>query len=252
MKKRKGMTRRFNLSNRWMYFLITLGILAITAVGVYAASYTASGAGHPYTEISTCGAGQILQMNTGGTAWTCANASGNSLSSAQLYYSTNQLNMGNSTPGYRGYVGNYQVNIWGNLGVNHRAQFGSVNVTEDLTTKGKILGGSGRTAIYTKEDGITLTTQQPDCSKIIKYFDCNGNPNLDSPQQYCSYNVVESTPITTCPSGYYSYLTSYRCGSGDAITIACMQAPTGQCSNPFGTSPYITYDFDCHFVGYLV
>jgi hypothetical protein len=37
MKKEKGLTIKINLSNRWIYFLITLGILAAIGVGVYAA-----------------------------------------------------------------------------------------------------------------------------------------------------------------------------------------------------------------------
>lgn len=69
MKKRKT---SFYMSHRLLYTLIALGILLITGVGVYATTYTASGAGHPYTEISTCAANQTLKMNSAGTAWTCA------------------------------------------------------------------------------------------------------------------------------------------------------------------------------------
>ncbi|MCK9568318.1 hypothetical protein M0R72_05195 [Candidatus Pacearchaeota archaeon] len=61
----------FKFSNRVLYSLITLGILIAVGVGVYAATYTATGAGHPYTEISTCGANQILRMNAAGTSWEC-------------------------------------------------------------------------------------------------------------------------------------------------------------------------------------
>jgi hypothetical protein len=71
MKKKRGRTIniKINFSNRWLYFLITLGILAIVGVGVWAVSYSPSGAGHPYTEISTCAENQILKMNNG--EWTC-------------------------------------------------------------------------------------------------------------------------------------------------------------------------------------
>jgi len=68
MKKGKN---NFKFSNRVLYSLITLGILIAVGVGVYAATYTASGAGHPYTEISTCATNQTLKMNADGTAWTC-------------------------------------------------------------------------------------------------------------------------------------------------------------------------------------
>jgi len=76
-KKKRGLNklRKFNiqihLTNRWLYTFIALGILAIIGVTVYAVTYPASGAGHPYTEISTCGANKILKMNADGTAWTC-------------------------------------------------------------------------------------------------------------------------------------------------------------------------------------
>lgn len=65
---KRGRDKRF--SNRLLYSLIALGIIAILSVGVYATTYTASGGGHPYTEISTCSIeGQILKMSGG--AWTC-------------------------------------------------------------------------------------------------------------------------------------------------------------------------------------
>ena len=72
MKKRRGIQIRINFTNRWLYSLIAIGILALIGVGVYAATYTASGAGHPYTEISTCGANQVLKMDATGTAWACS------------------------------------------------------------------------------------------------------------------------------------------------------------------------------------
>jgi len=78
MKKRKGVTVKINFTNRWLYTLIILGVLIAVGVGVYAATYSSSGAGHPYTEISTCAADQILKMNSAGTDWTCANPSSGS------------------------------------------------------------------------------------------------------------------------------------------------------------------------------
>ena len=52
MKKRGKINS--HISNRLLYTLIAVGILVLIGVGVYAATYTPSGAGHPYTEISTC------------------------------------------------------------------------------------------------------------------------------------------------------------------------------------------------------
>jgi hypothetical protein len=70
-KRGKSIKININLSNRWLYTLILIGILAAVGVGIYAATYSPSGAGHPYTEISTCGANQILKMNSAGNAWEC-------------------------------------------------------------------------------------------------------------------------------------------------------------------------------------
>lgn len=66
MKKGK---KNSHVSNRLLYTLITLGILIIIGVGVYAATYTASGGGHPITELSTCADTQILKMVGG--VWSC-------------------------------------------------------------------------------------------------------------------------------------------------------------------------------------
>ena len=64
------------MSNRFLYTLIAIGILAIVGVGVYA--YNSGGPpsyfGHSIEEIagpSGCVAGQYLQMTV--TGWTCAN-----------------------------------------------------------------------------------------------------------------------------------------------------------------------------------
>jgi len=73
MKKRKGLTIKMNFSNRWLYTLIAIGILAIIGVGVYAYGTTVpSTFGHSAGELappSPCISNQVLQWS--GTAWTC-------------------------------------------------------------------------------------------------------------------------------------------------------------------------------------
>jgi hypothetical protein len=118
--KKRGLTIKINLSNRWIYFLITLGILAIIGIGVYATTYTPSGAGHPYTEISTCGANQILKMNSAGDAWTCADdTSGGSskwtTSGNNIYNSnTGNVGIGTSTPTKKLEIGG-DMNVMGSI-----------------------------------------------------------------------------------------------------------------------------------------
>jgi hypothetical protein len=71
---KKGVNKKkvkFNLSNRLLYTLITLGIIAIVTTGVYAYA-SSNGVGHSYTELQPCSSGQILKTNDAGTAWTCA------------------------------------------------------------------------------------------------------------------------------------------------------------------------------------
>ena len=72
MKRKRGLGINIHLSNRWLYTFIALGILIAVGVGVWAATYTASGAGHPYTEISTCSNGQTLVTQNG--VWACVDA----------------------------------------------------------------------------------------------------------------------------------------------------------------------------------
>ena len=61
---------QINLTNRWLYTLIALGIFAIIGVGIYAANFIGpNGVGHDLSEIEPCADGQILQMIEG--VWSC-------------------------------------------------------------------------------------------------------------------------------------------------------------------------------------
>ena len=83
MKKRK--LNKLNISNRLSYTLITIILLSVIIVGVYAlAPGVKPNPGHLITEIAPpagCSSGQVLSWN--GTAWNCIKSGGN------FYYRTN-------------------------------------------------------------------------------------------------------------------------------------------------------------------
>jgi len=73
MKKRKGI--RINFTNRWLYTLIAILILAVIGVGVYALNPgVIPNPGHNYTAIATCAEGQGLV--TQGGKWVCSTGGG--------------------------------------------------------------------------------------------------------------------------------------------------------------------------------
>jgi len=80
---------KINFTKRWIYTLITLGILVIIGLGVYALTIGGTEKpGHPSLNISiptNCGIGQLMMFN--GTNLICGNTSTTNapLISGQLY-----------------------------------------------------------------------------------------------------------------------------------------------------------------------
>jgi hypothetical protein len=74
-KKARQINIKINFTNRWLYTLIAIGILAIIGVGIYAyGTNNPSVFGHSASELAPptgCTSGQLLQYN--GNTWVCSN-----------------------------------------------------------------------------------------------------------------------------------------------------------------------------------
>lgn len=85
-------------SKRWLYTFITITILAVLGVGVYAWANPITGVGHSHNELEPCANGEILQMNGG--EWSCVTPSSGGLwsqSGSEIYYNGN-VGIGTSNP----------------------------------------------------------------------------------------------------------------------------------------------------------
>jgi hypothetical protein len=72
--KKRNLDIHIHLTNRWLYTLIAIGILAIVSIGVYAyGTSNPSTFGHSVGELAPppgCSAGQFLQYD--GSSWVCS------------------------------------------------------------------------------------------------------------------------------------------------------------------------------------
>ena len=75
MTKKRGLQIKINLTNRWLYALITIGILMVVGVGVYAyGTSNPSIFGHSVNEVgfpTDCQVGEFLKWD--GNSWICSN-----------------------------------------------------------------------------------------------------------------------------------------------------------------------------------
>jgi hypothetical protein len=91
MKKKRELVIKINLSNRWLYTFIVVGILAIIGVGVLALTPgIAPNPGHLISELappSPCTAGQVLSFD--GANWKCTTPASVCPSGTIIHYSDN-------------------------------------------------------------------------------------------------------------------------------------------------------------------
>ncbi len=66
-----GIKININLTNKWLYTLIVVGIVVFLGIIVYGYANPITGVGHGLNELEPCGEGEILQTNAG--IWTCIN-----------------------------------------------------------------------------------------------------------------------------------------------------------------------------------
>jgi hypothetical protein len=162
MKKKRGI--QINLSNRWLYTFIALGILVVISVGVYALQAGVKpNPGHLISEMappSSCTANQVLQFD--GTDWSCIDAG----HSCDISETCSQLCTG--------------TNCVTNL--KYQALYTSNNLCG---------GGTGMTFSNTCSYSTTKT-----CCSNQAYKDCAGNcPST------CNYNPVTCT-VNNVLKGY--------------------------------------------------
>jgi len=149
MKKRGKRNIQINISNRVLYTLITLGIIAILGVGVYAYGTSVPATfGHSYNELQPCSGTQILKMNGAG-AWTCqADATGSIPDPLQV----SRFLTGEVTDGFGAGQGVYDVGA-NNIGAGTSIySYGAICV-------GNSAGDcSGRSGLPSQTTGTLLTS----------------------------------------------------------------------------------------------
>jgi len=207
------------MSNRLLYTLITIGILAIFGFGVYAVGTTPN-PGHAITDIQPCGDGEILKMNGG--SWSCGTDEvGTSpwlISGSDIYYNGGLVGIGTNTPTSK-------------LDVN-----GSANVSGNISMGGiKMWFQANGSRIQLCYNGPSCALRDNTCDKTFNYSfplepGVTCNEANKSCQDYCSGRVACSgAEFTGCLGSSDVYYNSGKAVSCDDshLRLTCSCSVTG-------------------------
>jgi len=155
-----------NFSNRWLYTIIAIGILAIIGVGVYA--YVGpNGVGHDRVDIQPCSNGEILQ--TSGGAWSCVDMPSGGITTEVDPTVPSSIKDGISWGEVTGIPAGFADSI-DNTGITEE-----LDPTVPACSNGQILQTSGGT------------------------WDCVDIPSVEGvPSGFCMFSDTQ----TSCPSGW--------------------------------------------------
>jgi hypothetical protein len=183
MKKRLSIN--INFTNRFLYTFISVVIILIVGVSVYAfGTSTPSTFGHSVGELAPptgCNANEILQWS--GSVWACTDSVAWIKSGNNIYYTTGKVGIGTSTP-------TKTLEVLGNASV-----IGFVNATNNIV-------------------GNNLRNKVCETGKVVQGFDSNGNiicqtdsTGSSSPcsgtAPQCSYGATCTTSGWVCNSAGY-------------------------------------------------
>jgi len=183
------------MSNRLLYTLIAIGILAIVATGVYALVYNVPNPGHSVAELQKCDSdGQVLKMSGGN--WVCGvddtGTGGTSLWKGQdggpIYYNGGDVGIGTSSP-----RGKFDISLGSTsqcVGIaTSCSSFGTSNSCQAQTDCNWVFGEEGEAAVC---ESLSIKS---DCDMAATWWGCSWSSEANT----CSGNYCEGI-ATSCSS----------------------------------------------------
>ena len=236
--KKRGVNIHVHLSNRLLYTLITILVLAIIGVSVYAVAGTTPNPGHSLSQLQPCSNGEILKM--AGGVWTCVDGTiaaetdtlqsvvsrGSSTTSSISVggLTSNGLISGGGSSGNAFKIGDDayivdigQANTFGIYGIQNddigRIKLGSTGPvlggsSNTLTISGRVVADSGRTAIYKvthkgcswNDQGFAPVVTETHCA-TLQCGTVGKYYDCNTPNPNCNQNIYQ-----LCPNDFIGYL----------------------------------------------